>query len=151
NPDLLIHLPRETSSFLPYAISDPLAGLDLGSEPEPDQSRPLHFVHMSTNPLLKGTGLIESALARARDELGITYEIVVREPRPQALRKVRAADYLIDQLVLGWYGGAAVEAMLMGVPVVCNVDERSRSLAPAELVAELPIVQADASSLFETI
>jgi hypothetical protein len=151
NPDLLQHLPREKSSFLPYAIPDPLAGLDLGPEPVRDHSRPLHFVHASTDPLLKGTGLIENALTRAKDELGISYEIVVRAPRPDALKKARAADYLVDQLVLGWYGGAAVEAMLMGVPVICNLDERSRALAPAELVEELPIVQADAGSLFDTI
>lgn len=147
NPDLLQHLPAGTARFFPYAI----APLD---RVEPDvgfSKRPLHFVHVSTNRILKGTGLIEAVLMEARETLGITYSIVVKQPRDMALQEMKKADVFIDQMVLGWYGAAAVEAMYMGKPVIGYISDRQLSLAPSSLAAELPIINASHKQLYSAI
>jgi hypothetical protein len=147
NPDLLQHLPAGSAAFFPYAI----APLDVIEPVAGSNERPLHFVHVSTNRILKGTGLIEAVLKEARETLGITYSIVVKQPRDLALQEMKNADVFIDQMVLGWYGAAAVEAMYMGKPVIGYISERQQSLAPSSLAVELPIIKASHKQLYSTI
>jgi hypothetical protein len=150
NPDLLAHLPPENSSFLPYAIDRPhIVGV-----PQPDQERhartPLRLVHLSTSPAIKGTGLIEAAVGKAKRTVAVELDVVIQQPRDQALRRLAAADYMIDQLVLGWYGGTVVEAMYLGVPAIGRICQTQAARVP-DLSGELPIVRADADSLADII
>jgi hypothetical protein len=142
NPDLMDFLPREMTEFFPYAVAPP-PGMSAPLQSWQGRTRPLHFVHLSTNRVLKGTGLIESALERASSGLGITYEIIHRQPRETALARLRTADVVVDQMVLGWYGAAAVEALSLGKPVITHISERQAALAPQALAADLPFIQAD--------
>jgi hypothetical protein len=150
NPDLLAHLPARQTSFLPYAIEPP-TGFDL---PAPNANRPagrpLRLVHLSTSPIIKGTGLIERAVDMARREVDVDLDLVVQQPRPDALRRLARADYMIDQLVLGWYGGTVVEAMYLGVPAIGRICPVQRAAA-GELGRELPVIEADADTLTEVI
>ena len=41
----------------------------------------------------------------------------------EALGRLAAADLVVDQLVLGWYGAVAVEAMALGRPVLAYIRE----------------------------
>lgn len=67
----------------------------------------------------------------------------------EALEAYRSADVLIDQLVLGWYGGVAVEAMSMGIPVVVNMDPSTLNSVPEEMRNEAlnTLISATPSSL----
>ena len=59
---------------------------------------------------------------------------------------------LVDQVLIGWYGGLAVELMALGRPVVCAVDEpTARQYAPAGLVDDLPLVRATPSDLADVL
>ena len=149
NPDLLQGLPKDKTTFFPYATSPPEKYIS--KEPAPRSSRPLHFVHLSTNRVLKGTGIIETALAKAKDELGISFEIIFRENRETALSAIKNADVVIDQLVLGWYGAVAVEAMYMGKPVMGYISENQATLIPHDMNAELPIIRTTHQTLFDAI
>jgi hypothetical protein len=53
------------------------------------------------------------------------------------LREIRAADVVVDGLVLGAYGGTAIQAMAAGRLVLGNVNATVREALP-----DLPIVQA---------
>jgi hypothetical protein len=150
NPDLLPHLPAHKSSFLPYAIEPPrVAGIA-----PPDLVRPagtpLRLVHLSTAPAIKGSGLIENAVAEAAKHCNVTLDVVIQQPREGALRRLAAADYMIDQLVLGWYGGTVVEAMYLGVPAIGRICPEQAARVP-DLARDLPVVRADAASLTEVI
>jgi hypothetical protein len=145
NPDLLAPLPMDRSAFLPYAIEPP----DVVAAPR--QSRSLHIVHLSTNPLLKGTGLVEAALKQAQKHADITYDIVIRRPRPEALARMAAADILIDQVVLGWYGATAVEAMYLGIPVMARIAAEHLPRVPQELAGELPMARTSPATLAQDI
>ena len=150
NPDLLEALPKEMSAFMPYAIEAPVTAARQYPVARKQANRPLHFVHLSTNRLLKGTGLIEAALRRARDELGITYEIIFRQDRNRALAGLNAADVFVDQAVIGWYGAAAVEALYLGKPAITYISERQEALAPPALSSSLPFIRTECRQLFET-
>ena len=69
-------------------------------------------------------------------------------PHADAVRAYAQADILVDQLLVGWYGGIAVEFMALGKPVVCFVaEEWTDRYAPAGMMADLPIVRAGPESL----
>jgi hypothetical protein len=149
NPDLMDELPSGQSQFLPYALA-----LDIESLPPLTTSAnalPLHVVHLSTNRVLKGTALIENALAQAAEQFGITYEVHVRIPRDEALAKIASADLIVDQMVLGWYGGLATEAMAMGKPVICRINDDQLAKIDSAMATDLPIVRSRHDNLAETI
>ena len=73
--------------------------------------------------------------------------IVENLARNDALRAYAEADILVDQLRLGWYGGLAVEAMAMGLPVVAYLHEDQLAGIPPRMRDELPIVGASPESL----
>jgi glycosyltransferase involved in cell wall biosynthesis len=52
------------------------------------------------------------------------------------------ATVLVDQLLCGWYGGVAVEAMALGIPVVAYLNEKHLQEIPSAMRAEIPIVSA---------
>lgn len=150
NPDLLRHLPPEKTSFLPYAIEPPR-----GAQPSPaalnrPAHRPLKLVHLSTSPVIKGTGLIETAVEKAKREVAIEFDLVVKKPRAYAIERLSKADYLIDQLVLGWYGGTVVEAMYLGVPSIGHIAQAQASAA-GELGRDVPVIRAEANTLADVI
>lgn len=148
NPDLLDFLPPGQSSFLPYAVSSPAPQPGQGTAASGD--RPLRIVHLSTSRVLKGTGLIERAVAAAAETVAVSFDLVVQAPRDQALARLARADLLIDQMVLGWYGGVSAEAMWLGVPVICHLDERQLCCATG-LDLKPPIINSDLDNLTRTI
>lgn len=141
NPDLVRFLPAEKSSFLPYAISD------FHDLPEHDgrffDGDVAHIVHAPTQREAKGSRFILAALEALRDEFGAKLRVTLVEDmaRKEALSIIATADLLIDQAVVGWYGGAAVEAMKMGVPVACYINENDLDFVPPEMAAELPFLR----------
>ena len=50
---------------------------------------------------------------------------------PKRTRRYRDADIVVDQLLAGWYGGFAVEAMALGKPVIAYLRESDLHHVPA--------------------
>jgi len=144
NPDLLALLP-EDAEFLPYASVD-VARLEQAAAPR--ETGTLRVAHAPTDRRIKGTRHVIRAveLLRAR---GHDIELVLVEGRSRrdTLDALRTADVFVDQLLVGWYGGAAVEAMALGRPVVAHIDAGDRRRTPAEFQRELPIVEATPATL----
>jgi glycosyltransferase involved in cell wall biosynthesis len=140
NPDLLRVLPAR-GRFLPYAHLDsrkwePAAPAGSGSR--------LRVLHAPTNRGIKGTRFLIEAVARLQRE-GVDFEFELVTGRTQAeLRSLyQSADVVVDQLLLGWYGGLAVEAMALERPVIAYIREDDLSFVPAEMRAEIPVVRAE--------
>lgn len=145
NPDLLPNIPR--GEFLPYSNCDieewrPPAGFDWR------HAGPVRIVHAPTNRPLKGTAVIIEAVAALQAE-GLPVELVLVENVPH--ERVRAlyesADLLVDQILIGWYGGLAVELMALGKPVVAYLREADLRFLPPAMRRDLPVVSADAATL----
>jgi len=151
NPDLLHFLPPEKSSFLPYTVS-PTHAL---SPVPPRLQRRLRIVHAPTNRAAKGSGQILAALERIRASHGDLFELVLIEniPHRDALTAYADADLVIDQILVGWYGGVAVEAMMLGKPVIARIAREDLHFLPADMARDLidTIIDADPASIEETL
>jgi len=114
---------------------------------------PLVIAHAPSHRGIKGTGLLLDAVERLRAEgVQLDFRLIEGLPHAQAVREYAKADLLVDQLLVGWYGGLSVEFMALGKPVVCYVaDEFADRYVPAEMLRELPIVHATAANVSEVI
>jgi glycosyltransferase involved in cell wall biosynthesis len=61
------------------------------------------------------------------------------------------ADLVIDQLLVGWYGGMAVEAMALGKPVISYIREGDLRFIPPAMSSQLPIIRATPSTLYDVL
>jgi hypothetical protein len=145
NPDLLHVLPAG-ASFLPYASFDPAAVV--ARPPAANSSYPLKIVHAPSHRGAKGTRHVLAAVERLR-ESGVVFdfELVENLPRQDAIRRYAEADVVVDQLLVGWYGGLAVEAMALGKVVVAYLRAQDLVGVPGELLATLPVVDATPSTI----
>ena len=145
NPDLGAFLP-ERAEFMPYGHVDvrvwPAPGVAEGGGP------PV-VVHAPSHRGIKGTRFVVEAVDRLRaDGVELDFRLLEGMPHSDAVRAYAEADILVDQLLVGWYGGVAVEFMALGKPVVCFVaEEWTDRYAPAGMMADLPIVRAGPEDL----
>jgi hypothetical protein len=143
NPDLLRLLPPG-ARFLPYPHVD---ARDWQPCPPASAGPPL-VLHAPTHRGIKGTRHVLDAVRRLRDEgVRFQFQLVEGLPRAEALALYGRADLLIDQLVVGWYGGLAVEMMALARPVVCHVRDADLHVLPAAMRRELPIIRATPADL----
>jgi hypothetical protein len=140
NPDLRHWLPG--SRFLPYANVDPSA---VEFSPGPGEAE-LVVAHAPTRREVKGTAHVIAAVDALRAEgVPVRLDLIEGVQRTEVLDRLRAADVVVDQLRLGWYGGLAVEAMALGRPVLVNIREDAPEDNP--FGAALPVVRTDAERL----
>lgn len=133
NPDLLYFLPPEISTFLPYAIA---RWYEIESIPCKPGKR-LRIVHSPTDRAAKGSAYIIHALSRLKERYDFDLTLVENMPNDMALKAYQGADLVIDQVLVGWYGGFAVEVMKMGKPVAVYIREEDLSFIPANMVRDL--------------
>ena len=147
NPDLLHVLP-ERARFLPYASVDihewrPAIG---------DPTGRLLVVHAPTDRPIKGTRFLDAAIDRLRaEEVDFEYVEVSGVTRSEARRVLERADLVVDQLLAGWYGGLAVEAMALGKPVLAYIREGDLGFIPAQMRAELPVIDARPDTVVDVL
>lgn len=133
NPDLLHLLPDAVTSFLPYAIA-PWYSID----PVPYRIRDkIKIIHSPTNRAAKGSSYIMKALEQLKKKYPIDVILVENKPNKEALEIYKTADLVIDQVLVGWYGGFAVEVMKMGKPVVAYIREDDLKFLPPNMTQDL--------------
>ena len=63
---------------------------------------------------------------------------------------IEQADLVVDQLLIGWYGGLAVEAMALGKPVLCYLrDDDLKRFVPFH--DRVPIVRTMKETLADDL
>jgi len=72
-------------------------------------------------------------------------------PNAEARLRYAAADVVIDQLRVGWYGMFAIESMALAKPVVVHLDEDAAAETEEAFGLDLPLVRADESSLEDVL
>lgn len=151
NPDLLPFLPRQRSGFLPYAV--PIVEK---ARPQRDEGRRrLRVAHAPTNREIKGTAFLLSAVDAINRRHPDAIELVLVEGKShaEALEIYGAADVIVDQLLIGWYGAFAVETMMQGKPVIVRIDARDAHAVPGPMREELlqAVIQADPNTIEEVL
>jgi hypothetical protein len=138
NPDLAGLLPS-SAVFMPYAHVDPGEWTPVGRSEPP--ARPI-VVHAPSARALKGTEHVLDAAKRLAGE-GVDFDLVLVEGVTQAEARAVYADasLAVDQLYVGWYGGFAVEAMALAVPVMSYIRADDLHVVPEEMRDALPIIR----------
>src|SRR5581483_7612694 len=61
------------------------------------------------------------------------------------------ADLAVDQLLVGWYGGLAVELMALGRPVISFLRDEDLDLLPSEMRAQIPVISAQPGTIGDVL
>jgi glycosyltransferase involved in cell wall biosynthesis len=118
NPDLRQWLPG--AHFCAYASFDPWSVTPV----PPRVEGQLTILHAPSNRAAKGTADVLAAIDEIRVRgYDVRLDLVEGVTREEALARCAAADIAIDQVKIGWYGGFAVEAMSLGKPALCYIQE----------------------------
>jgi glycosyltransferase involved in cell wall biosynthesis len=143
NPDLLHVLP-ERAEFLPYASVD----LRRWTPPAREPGEVPVIAHAPSHRGVKGTRHVLEAVERLRGE-GFRFEfrLIERIPHSRVREEYERADFLVDQLLAGWYGGLAVEFMALGKPVAAYLRQGDLHFIPETMREELPVLQATPASI----
>ena len=135
--------------------------IDVGAiQPAPevapaDPPGALRIAHAPNHRALKGTDHIIGAVNELRAE-GASIELTVLEglPNETLIQKIREADVVIDQLVIGWYAMFALESMALAKPVVCYIRADLEELyVAAGLLSfgELPLIKATTRTIKDVL
>jgi hypothetical protein len=99
------------------------------------------IAHTSTDEALKGTNQIikiVNNLKLKKNDIEIELDIIKNCSPSESLKRIKRADLFIDQMLLGWYGVAAVEAMAHGVPTICYINPLFK-----DKIKQMPIINAN--------
>lgn len=147
NPDLLWVLPKR-AEFVPYAH------INL-NEWMPSQRLPGPVpvvAHAPSQRAAKGTRYVMEAINRLKaEETAFEFLLIENLSNEHARQVYERADLVIDQLLAGWYGGFAVEAMALAKPVICYIREGDLIHVPPEMKAELPVIHAAPDSIYSVL
>jgi hypothetical protein len=143
-PDLLDQVAG--ALWCPVVVAPQLIRAGRAGAPILAAGRP-RVVHVPSNPLVKGTDLVDPVLRRlARDGL-IDYVRAEGLAAAEVAELYAGADIVADQFRMGIYGVAAAEAMALGRLVVSDVDQSVRREVEARTGLVLPIEQVPAAEL----
>lgn len=148
NPDLLHVLPAGTR-FVPYANVD--IRTRERSAPAGTGTPPL-VLHLPTSREVKGTRFLLEAVSRLHAEgVELDFQLVEGVTHDEVERLYRSADLVVDQLLVGWYGGVAVEAMALERPVISYLREEDLALLPSDMRAEIPVISAEPATITDVM
>lgn len=146
NPDLLKNL-GSNSEFLPYYNIN----FSKIVPHEILQEETIHIVHAPSKQDIKGTKYITEAIQKLKSTHPIKFTLVEGLSNKEAQKIYDTADIFIDQLIVGWYGGAAVELMARGVPVICFLNHQDSARLDQTFISELPIINSSIENIFQDL
>jgi glycosyltransferase involved in cell wall biosynthesis len=118
-------------------------------EPSPvEPGEVLRVAHAPSKRKVKGTEAVLAAVETLRQRgTPIELDLIEGVPNREARKRYAAADVVVDQLRVGWYGMFAIESMALAKPVVVHLDERGAAETEEAFGLELPLVRANERSL----
>jgi glycosyltransferase involved in cell wall biosynthesis len=122
-------------------------------EPSPTEpGETLRVAHAPSKRAVKGTEAVIAAVeALRRRGAPIELDLIEGVPNREARLRYAAADVVVDQLRIGWYGMFAIESMALAKPVVVHLDERAAAETEEAFGLELPLVRADEGTLEDVL
>jgi glycosyltransferase involved in cell wall biosynthesis len=128
--------------------------IDLAAwEPRPkDPGDVLRVAHAPSKRAVKGTDAVLAAVESLRKRgAPIELDLIEGVPNREARIRYGAADVVVDQLRIGWYGMLAIESMALAKPVVVHLDEEAAAETEEAFGLELPLVRAEENGLEDVL
>ncbi len=147
NPDLCNT--AEGSVFVPYAKG---SFYEIQRAKRYSIGKSIRIAHATNNPLAKGTSFFKKAIDAVRSHYpNVVVDYIEKVDNKTALARIAECDVLFDQVLLGWYGGVAVEAMQLGKPVITYIREGDLRHIPADMRRDLPVINANPDTIEEVL
>lgn len=145
--DMIEYTPGSINNLYFWPLSK--GRIDEVRESEGGDGAPLRIVHAPNHRMFKGTCYIEKAVETLRHE-GMRVELILVEriPNKIALEVYKSADIIVDQVLGGFHGFFALEALALSKPVVCFIRDPERYLIDFE---NCPIINARPDNLVEVL
>lgn len=122
---------------------------------EPAPAEPggvVRVAHAPSKRAVKGTDAVIAAVESLRARgAPIELDLIEGVPNREARLRYAAADVVVDQLKIGWYGMFAIESMALAKPVVVHLDEEAAAETEEAFGLELPLVRADEENLEDVL
>jgi glycosyltransferase involved in cell wall biosynthesis len=137
-----------------YDVLPPAIDLDdwQPSTLAPMQGGVLRVAHAPSSRDVKGTKIVLDVINQLKSDVSmIELDLIENLPHDEARKRYMMADVIIDQLKIGWYGLLSIEAMSLGKPVICFIDDEAAAKTEEEFGTPLPIIRADESTLAITL
>lgn len=115
--------------------------------PDVTKKRPL-IVHSPTAKITKGSNHIIKVIEELKKNFDFEFLLLHDMKREDVLKIIQKADIFLDQIILGSYGMATMEALAFGKPVMCYL---LPEVFEAGLPAECPIVNTNPDNLKEQL
>jgi glycosyltransferase involved in cell wall biosynthesis len=149
NPDLCRFVPNAV--FLPYAHVDLQKWTPIEKRKE-NRAKAITVLHAPSDRNIKGTRYVLDAVGRLQAKgFPVKLDIIENAGHQEVKERILHADIVIDQMLVGWYGGFAVEAMALAKPVISYIRKEDLKFIPNEMSEEIPIVSATVGSLEEDL
>jgi len=105
--------------------------------------------HAPTNRKVKGTDFVINAVNQLKKEgLNIRLDLIENKEHETALQHILNADIVVDQLIVGWYGVQAIEAMILKKPVCVFI---RKDLEKNFKGFSMPVCNSSVSSIKENL
>lgn len=114
------------------------------SEIKPTSSTKIRILHSPSAKFAKGSNYILPVIDELSKLYQIEFVIQNKVPRHEVLKAMQECDIYIDQIVLGSYASAAIEAMAFGKPVIAYIMPR---VFEKGIPTDCPIINANPSNL----
>ena len=135
----------EALHWLPQTVDEPRMQAIAEEHRRPADGK-IRIGHAPTNRPIKSTELFLEAMGRLRARYPhVQLELIERVPHAACLERKATVDIFYDQVGLG-YGNNAIEAWVMGIPVVAGADDWTLA-AMQERFGELPFYRATERTL----
>jgi len=131
-----------------YDVVPPAIVLDEWQPSPVDPGDVLRVAHAPSKRAVKGTEAVLAAVESLRAKgAPIELDLIEGVPNREARLRYAAADVVIDQLRIGWYGMFAIESMALAKPVVVHLDAEAAAETESAFGLELPLVRANEGDL----
>jgi glycosyltransferase involved in cell wall biosynthesis len=118
--------------------------------PKNGQGEIIEIMHAPTHRGNKGTSFIQKAIDELlNDGYKINFTIVENVSHEELMERYKECDIFIDQVLGGWYGTAAIEAMAIGRPTICFLREEYYTYI--DYGSKIPIINANPFSLYSEL
>ena len=145
------YLTRRLAPRGPWPEYDVVPPAIVLSDWEPEPAEPgvvVRVAHAPSKRAVKGTEAVIAAVDALRGSgAPIELDLIEGVPNREARLRYAAADVIVDQLKIGWYGMFAIESMALSKPVVVHLDADAAAETEEAFGLELPLVRADEGSL----